>query len=192
MKKKTFGFQLVLGSKSPRRQELLAGMGFDFEVRTKDTDEDFPATIPLKEVPVFLAEIKANALVDELNKGEVLITSDTIVLLEDEILGKPTSPENAKEMLQKLAGKSHEVITGVHLRSLEKKVSFSVSTNVFFKPLTPEMISFYIENYKPFDKAGAYGIQDWIGFVGIERIEGSYFNVVGLPVAELWDALNNF
>jgi septum formation protein len=167
-------------------------MGFDFEVRTKDTDEDFPATIPLKEVPVFLAEIKANALVDELNKGEVLITSDTIVLLEDEILGKPTSPENAKEMLQKLAGKSHEVITGVHLRSLEKKVSFSVSTNVFFKPLTPEMISFYIENYKPFDKAGAYGIQEWIGFVGIERIEGSYFNVVGLPVAELWDALNNF
>jgi septum formation protein len=192
MKKKTFGFQLVLGSKSPRRQELLAGMGFDFEVRTKDTDEDFPATIPLKEVPVFLAEIKANALVDELNKGEILITSDTIVLLEDEILGKPTSPENAKEMLQKLAGKSHEVITGVHLRSLEKKVSFSVSTNVFFKPLTPEMISFYIENYKPFDKAGAYGIQEWIGFVGIERIEGSYFNVVGLPVAELWDALNNF
>lgn len=192
MKKKTFGFQLVLGSKSPRRQELLAGMGFDFEVRTKDTDEDFPATIPLKEVPVFLAEIKANALVDELNKGEVLITSDTIVLLEDEILGKPTSPENAKEMLQKLSGKSHEVITGVHLRSLEKKVSFSVSTNVFFKPLTPEMISFYIENYKPFDKAGAYGIQEWIGFVGIERIEGSYFNVVGLPVAELWDALNNF
>ena len=192
MKKHTLGFQLVLGSKSPRRQELLAGMGFDFEVRTKDTDEDFPATIPLKEVPVFLAEIKANALVDELNKGEVLITSDTIVLLENEILGKPTSPENAKEMLQKLAGKSHEVITGVHLKSLEKSVSFSVSTNVFFKPLTPEMIDFYVENYKPFDKAGAYGIQEWIGFVGIERIEGSYFNVVGLPVAELWDALNNF
>jgi septum formation protein len=192
MKKHTLGFQLVLGSKSPRRQELLAGMGFDFEVRTKDTDEDFPATIPFKDVPVFLAEIKGNALVDELNKGEVLITSDTIVLLENEILGKPTSPENAKEMLQKLAGKSHEVITGVHLKSLEKSVSFSVSTNVFFKPLTPEMIDFYVENYKPFDKAGAYGIQEWIGFVGIERIEGSYFNVVGLPVAELWDALNNF
>ena len=192
MKKHTLGFQLVLGSKSPRRQELLAGMGFDFEVRTKDTNEDFPATIPFKDVPVFLAEIKGNALVDELNKGEVLITSDTIVLLENEILGKPTSPENAKEMLQKMAGKSHEVITGVHLKSLEKSVSFSVSTNVFFKPLTDEMISFYIENYKPFDKAGAYGIQEWIGFVGIERIEGSYFNVVGLPVAELWDALNNF
>jgi septum formation protein len=192
MEKHNLGFQLVLGSKSPRRQELLAGMGFDFEVRTKDTDEDFPVTIPFKDVPVFLAEIKANALIDDLKKGEVLITSDTIVLLENEILGKPTSPENAKEMLQKLAGKSHEVITGVHLKSVEKSVSFSVSTNVFFKPLTDEMISFYIENYKPFDKAGAYGIQEWIGFVGIERIEGSYFNVVGLPVAELWDALNKF
>jgi septum formation protein len=167
-------------------------MGFDFEVRTKETEEDYPETIPLKDVPVFLAEIKANALVDDLKKGEVLITSDTIVLLENEILGKPTSPENAKEMLQKLAGNSHEVITGVHLKSLEKRYSFSVSTKVFFKPLTDEMISFYIDNYKPFDKAGAYGIQEWIGFVGIERIEGSYFNVVGLPVAELWDALNNF
>jgi septum formation protein len=192
MKKHTLGFQLVLGSKSPRRQELLAGMGFDFEVRTKETEEDYPDTLPLKDVPVFLAEIKANALVDVLKKGEVLITSDTIVLLENEILGKPISPENAKEMLQKLAGKSHEVITGVHLKSLEKSVSFSVSTNVFFKSLTPEMIDFYVENYKPLDKAGAYGIQEWIGFVGIERIEGSYFNVVGLPVAELWDALNNF
>lgn len=192
MEKHNLGFQLVLGSKSPRRQELLAGMGFDFEVRTKDTDEDFPATIPFKDVPVFLAEIKANALIDDLKKREVLITSDTIVLLENEILGKPTSPENAREMLQKLSGKSHEVITGVHLKSLEKSHSFSVSTKVFFKPLTDEMISFYIENYKPFDKAGAYGIQEWIGFVGIERIKGSYFNVVGLPVAELWDALNKF
>lgn len=192
MEKQTLGFQLVLGSKSPRRQELLAGMGFDFEVRTKDTDEDFPDSLAPKEVPTYLAEVKALALVNELKQGEVLITSDTIVLLENEILGKPTSPENAKQMLQKLAGKSHEVITGVHLRNLEKNVSFSVSTKVFFKPLTVEIIDFYLENYKPFDKAGAYGIQEWIGFVGIERIEGSYFNVVGLPVAELWDELNKF
>lgn len=192
MTKHNLGFQLVLGSKSPRRQELLAGMGFDFEVRTKDTDEDFPDYLSPKEVPVYLAALKANALVNELKQGEVLITSDTIVLLENEILGKPTSPENAKEMLRKLASKSHEVITGVHLKSLEKNHSFSVSTKVFFKPLTAEMIDFYVENYKPFDKAGSYGIQEWIGFVGIERIEGSYFNVVGLPVSELWDALNNF
>jgi len=192
MEKQTLGFQLVLGSKSPRRQELLAGMGFDFDVRTKDTDEDFPDYLSPEKVPVYLAELKAMALLDELKKGEVLITSDTIVLLENEILGKPTSPENAKEMLLKLSAKSHEVITGVHLKSLEKSHSFSVSTKVFFKPLTEEMIDFYVENYKPFDKAGAYGIQEWIGFVGVERIEGSYFNVVGLPVAELWDALNNF
>lgn len=192
MDKQTLGFQIILGSKSPRRQELLAGMGFDFEVRTKDTDEDFPDSLAPKEVPAYLAEVKALALVNELKQGEVLITSDTIVLLENEILGKPTSPEDAKQMLQKLAGKSHEVITGVHLRNLEKSVSFSVSTKVFFKPLTAEIIDFYVENYKPFDKAGAYGIQEWIGFVGIERIEGSYFNVVGLPVAELWDQLNKF
>lgn len=192
MEKHNLGFQLVLGSKSPRRQELLAGMGFDFDVRTKDTDERFPDSLSPKEVPLYLAALKANELIDELKQGEVLITSDTIVLLDNEILGKPTSPANAKEMLRKLASNNHEVITGVHLKSLEKSHSFSVSTKVFFKPLTEEMIDFYIENYNPFDKAGSYGIQEWIGFVGIDRIEGSYFNVVGLPVAELWDALNNF
>ncbi len=192
MEKHNLGFQLVLGSKSPRRQELLEGMGFDFDVRTKDTDERFPDSLSPKEVPLYLAALKANALIDELKQGEVLITSDTIVLLDNEILGKPTSPANAKEMLRKLASNNHEVITGVHLKSLEKSHSFSVSTKVFFKPLTEEMIDFYIENYNPFDKAGSYGIQEWIGFVGIDRIEGSYFNVVGLPVAELWDALNNF
>jgi septum formation protein len=167
-------------------------MGFDFDVRTKDTDERFPDSLSPKEVPLYLAALKANALIDELKQGEVLITSDTIVLLDNEILGKPTSPANAKEMLRKLASKNHEVITGVHLKSLEKSHSFSVSTKVFFKPLTEEMIDFYIENYNPCDKAGSYGIQEWIGFVGVDRIEGSYFNVVGLPVAELWDALNNF
>ena len=192
MEKHNLGFQLVLGSKSPRRQELLEGMGFDFDVRTKDTDERFPDSLSPKEVPLYLAALKANELIDELKQGEVLITSDTIVLLDNEILGKPTSPANAKEMLRKLASNNHEVITGVHLKSLEKSHSFSVSTKVFFKPLTEEMIDFYIENYNPFDKAGSYGIQEWIGFVGIDRIEGSYFNVVGLPVAELWDALNNF
>lgn len=192
MGKHNVGFRLVLGSKSPRRQELLAGMGFDFEVRTKDTNEDFPAAILLRDVPVFLAEMKAKSLLDELKEGEVLITSDTIVLVDDKILGKPLSPQEAKEMLQKLSAKSHEVITGVHLKSLEKSVSFAVSTTVYFKLLSTEMIDFYVENFKPFDKAGAYGIQEWIGFVGIERIEGSYYNVVGLPVSELWDALNNF
>ena len=186
------GFQLVLGSKSPRRQELLSGMGFDFKVRTKDTDESYSQSLSPDHVPVFLADKKANELAEELQSNELLITSDTIVLLENEILGKPTSVENAKEMLQKLSGKQHQVITGVHLKSLDKSVSFSVSTNVFFKSLSKEIIDYYVENFKPLDKAGAYGIQEWIGFVGIDRIEGSYYNVVGLPVSELWDELQKF
>lgn len=186
------GFQLVLGSKSPRRQELLAGMGFQFEIRTKDTDETFPTSLQPVDVPVFLAELKSDALVETLVEGEVLITSDTIVLLEGEILGKPTDATHATEMLRRLAGKSHDVVTGVCLRSTQKKHSFSVSTRVYFKPLSTEQINYYVANYKPFDKAGSYGIQEWIGYVGIDKIEGSYFNVVGLPTAELWDALKAF
>lgn len=186
------GFQLVLGSKSPRRQELLAGMGFQFEIRTKDTDETFPTSLQPVDVPVFLAELKSDALVESLVEGEVLITSDTIVLLEGEILGKPTDATHATEMLRRLAGKSHDVVTGVCLRSTQKKHSFSVSTRVYFKPLSTEQINYYVANYKPFDKAGSYGIQEWIGYVGIDKIEGSYFNVVGLPTAELWDALKAF
>lgn len=186
------GFQLVLGSKSPRRQELLAGMGFQFEIRTKDTDETFPTSLQPVDVPVFLAELKSDALVETLVEGEVLITSDTIVLLEGEILGKPTDATHATEMLRRLAGKSHDVVTGVCLRSAQKKHSFSVSTRVYFKPLSSEQINYYVANYKPFDKAGSYGIQEWIGYVGIDKIEGSYFNVVGLPTAELWDALKAF
>ena len=191
MEKHNLGFQLVLGSKSPRRQELLEGMGFDFDVRTKDTDERFPDSLSPKEVPLYLAALKANALIDELKQGEVLITSDTIVLLDNEILGKPTSPAKAKEMLRKLASNNHEVITGVHLKSLEKSHSFSVSTKVFFKPLTEEMIDFYIENYNPFDKAGSYGIQEWIGFVGVSKIEGSYANVMGMPTDKVFNYLLN-
>jgi septum formation protein len=186
------GFQLVLGSKSPRRQELLAGMGFQFEIRTKDTDETFPTSLQPVDVPVFLAELKSEALVETLVEGEILITSDTIVLLEGEILGKPTDAIHATEMLRRLAGKSHDVVTGVCLCSTQKKHSFSVSTRVYFKPLSSEQINYYVANYKPFDKAGSYGIQEWIGYVGIDKIEGSYFNVVGLPTAELWDALKTF
>lgn len=186
------GFQLVLGSKSPRRQELLAGMGFQFEIRTKETEENYPCDLNPIDVPVYLAEIKANALLETLSDSEILITSDTIVLLEGEILGKPTDAHNAVEMLQKLSGKTHEVITGVCLLSKHKKQTFSVTTKVHFKPLSLDSINYYITNYKPLDKAGSYGIQEWIGYVGIEKIEGSYFNVVGLPTAELWDALKNF
>lgn len=186
------GFQLVLGSKSPRRQELLAGMGFQFEIRTKETEENYPSDLNPIDVPLYLAEIKANALLETLSDSEILITSDTIVLLEGEILGKPTDAEHAVEMLQKLSGKTHDVVTGVCLLSAQKKHAFSVTTKVHFKPLTIELITHYVTQYKPFDKAGSYGIQEWIGYVGIDKIEGSYFNVVGLPTAELWDALKNF
>ncbi len=184
--------KIVLGSKSPRRQELLKGLGLEFELRTKETEENYPADMNLREVPAFLAEIKADALQDSLAENELLITSDTIVLIEGEILGKPESFEHAVEMLQKLSGKPHEVITGVHLRSAKHHHSFSVTTKVFFKTLPEKDIRYYVENFKPFDKAGSYGIQEWIGYMGIERIEGSYFNVMGLPVAELWDELKRY
>jgi septum formation protein len=182
-------FQLVLGSKSPRRQELLAGMGFNFTVRTKETEESFPETLIPRNVPVFLAQKKAEALIETLSPNELLITSDTIVLLDQQIFGKPVDFNEAKKMLQQLSGKAHEVITGVCLQSVNKSTCFSVSTKVYFNPITDEMITYYINNYQPFDKAGSYGIQEWIGYVAIQKIEGSYFNVVGLPVAELWDAL---
>ena len=183
---------IILGSKSPRRKELLSGLGVQFEVRTLDTNEDYPDTLDNREVPTFLAKLKAQALLSSLKTEEILITSDTIVLLENEILGKPKDAAQAFQMLRKLSGKSHEVITGVHLQSQQKSKSFQVVTKVYFKELTDSQIEYYIENYKPFDKAGGYGIQEWIGYIGISKIEGSYFNVVGLPVAELFDELKLF
>lgn len=184
--------KLVLGSKSPRRQDLLKGLDLNFEVRTKDTEEIYPDTLDPKLVPAFLAELKADALLETLAENEVLITSDTIVLIENEILGKPESFEHAVEMLQKLSGRSHDVVTGVHLRNKKSGKSFSVTTKVYFKTLSEASIRYYIEKYKPFDKAGAYGVQEWIGYTAIERLEGSYFNVMGLPVAELWEELQLF
>jgi len=182
-------YKLILGSKSPRRQELLKGMALDFEIRTRETEEIYPDELDPRQVPAFLAELKANALADTLQADEVLITSDTVVLLDGEILGKPTDHAHATEMLTKQSGRMHEVITAVHLKNPVFDRNFSVTTKVFFKELTPAEIEFYIANYQPFDKAGAYGIQEWIGYIGIAHIEGSFFNVVGLPVAELYAAL---
>ena len=185
-------YPIVLGSKSPRRKELLSGLGIQFEIRTLDTNEDYPDSLNNREVPSFLAKLKADALLETLKSEEILITSDTVVLLENEILVKPTDANQAFEMLRKLSGKSHEVITGVHLQSKQNSKTFQVVTKVYFKELADSEIDYYIENYKPFDKAGGYGIQEWIGYVGISKIEGSYFNVVGLPVAELYDELKLF
>lgn len=185
----TLPYKLILGSKSPRRQELLKGMALDFEIRTLETEEIYPEDLDPRQVPAFLAALKADALADTLQADEVLITSDTVVLLDGEVLGKPEDHAHATAMLTKQSGKMHEVITAVHLKNPAFDRSFSVTTKVFFKELTPAEIEFYIVNYKPFDKAGAYGIQEWIGYIGIAHIEGSFFNVVGLPVAELYAAL---
>lgn len=184
--------QLVLGSKSPRRQELLKGMGFDFELRTKETAEDYPSDLPCDEVAGYLANIKADALLPTLSSHELLVTSDTVVIIDNQVLGKPNNSEEALHMLAQLSGKTHRVITGVHLATLQLRATFSVTTEVSFYPMDVKEMQHYISNYQPFDKAGSYGIQEWIGFIGIEKMNGSYYNVMGLPTAELWQKLKAF
>lgn len=183
-------YKIILGSKSPRRQELLKGLDISFEVRVIETEETFSLTMPSREVPEFLAIEKGKAHISFMDEEELIITSDTLVVCENEILGKPKDWEHAVEMLHKLSGKQHEVITGVCLTTSKKTISFSDTTKVFFKHLTEEQISYYVDKYEPFDKAGSYGIQEWIGYTGISSIEGSYFNVMGLPVSKLFDVLN--
>ena len=186
-------YQIILASKSPRRQELLRGMGVDFEILTKETPENYPADLPLDEVPKFLSLQKSLAFADnELPADYLLITSDTVVICEGEILGKPKDREDAERMLQLLSGKTHHVVTGVTVRSAEKTVSFAVRSNVTFAQLDAEEIDYYIEHCKPYDKAGAYGIQEWIGYVGISGLEGSFYNVMGLPTRKLYQCLKTF
>ncbi|MBW6481950.1 MAG: Maf family nucleotide pyrophosphatase [Vicingaceae bacterium] len=185
-------YTIILASKSPRRQQLLKELGVDFIIKTKDIEEVYPSNLKKEVVALFLSEQKANAFKKDIKENEIVITSDTIVCLGNEIIGKPTNRTNAIEMLEKLSGKRHEVITAVTLFSIQKKVSFSVCTEVFFKPLSMEEITYYIDNYKPYDKAGSYGIQEWIGYIGIEKIVGSYFNVMGLPVKEVYEELIKF
>ncbi len=186
-------YHIILASKSPRRQELLRGMGVDFEILTKETPEVFPADLLLDEVPKYLSLQKSLAFTDEeLPADYLLITSDTVVICEGEILGKPKDREDAARMLQLLSGKIHHVVTGVTVRSKEKTESFAVRSNVTFAQLDAEEIDFYIEHCKPFDKAGAYGIQEWIGYVGISGLEGSFYNVMGLPTRKLYQCLKSF
>ncbi|MBN8702897.1 MAG: septum formation protein Maf [Bacteroidetes bacterium] len=186
------GYKYVLASKSPRRQYLLKELGVDFEIRTKDVDESFPVNLCAEEIPLYLSKKKADAFRDELGNDEVIITSDTIVWINGKALNKPESFEEAKYMLQTLSGKMHEVFTGVTIQSKHKQKSFYACTKVFFKTLTEQEITFYVETYKPYDKAGSYGAQEWIGLIGVERIDGSYFNVMGLPVKELYEELIRF
>jgi len=186
-------YDVILASGSPRRRELLTEMGINFTVRTKPGDESFSSTMPIHQVPGYLSEQKAIAFAsDELNDNQLVITADTIVVLENQILNKPFNPEEAYDMLELLSGKTHRVITGVTLMTTVKTHTFSVTTEVVFKKLTPDEIRYYVQNYKPFDKAGAYGIQEWIGHVAIERVDGSYFNVMGLPTHRLYEELIHF
>ncbi|WP_372751305.1 Maf-like protein [Labilibaculum sp.] len=184
--------QILLASKSPRRQEMLKDLGLDFKIRTREVEEIYPEGLKAEEIPVYLAELKAAAFLADIKSNELVITADTIVCVDDLILGKPTDRDDAVKMLQTLSGRSHRVISGVCLTSTSKKVSFSTTTKVHFKNLSDEEISYYIDTFKPFDKAGAYGIQEWIGFIGIDGIEGSYFNVVGLPIQHLYQELSKF
>lgn len=187
----TLTHNLILGSKSPRRQELLKGMGFTFVCRTKDTDENYPENISVVEVPSYLAKIKADALKESLSNNELLITSDTIVLVNNEVLGKPRNATEAIETLRKLSGKTHLVITGVALTTTSIQHTFSNTTEVSFKTMEESEIEYYVSTYRPFDKAGSYGIQEWIGYIGIEKMNGSYYSVMGLPTSKLWDELKN-
>jgi septum formation protein len=186
-------YKIILASNSPRRQELLRLMAIPFEVRVKPVDEVFPANLSNNEVAIFLAQLKSNAFgPNDFEADELLITADTIVCLGKQILTKPNDRGHAIEMLKKLSGKKHQVITGVCLRTKEKSKSFAVSTSVYFRELSLHEIVHYVHVFEPFDKAGAYAIQEWIGIVGIKKINGSYFNVVGLPTEALFEALTSF
>ena len=185
-------YTVVLASKSPRRQELLKGMGVKFVTLTTETREDYPE-MPFEKVPEYLSRQKSLAFTDdELPEGFLLITADTVVIAENEILGKPKDREDAMRMMHILSGKSHHVVTGVTVRSKDKMETFSANSEVTFAPLDEEEMAYYVDQYKPYDKAGAYGIQEWIGYVGISGLHGSFYNVMGLPTRMLYQTLKNF
>ena len=182
-------YKLILASASPRRQQLMKDAGFTFEVWLKNVEEKYPQELHWENVPEYLSKVKASAFREELKADEVLITADTVVCIHDRILGKPADRKEAISMLQELSGNRHLVVTGVSVTTRTEQLSFSSRTDVFFKRLSNEEIEFYVDTYKPFDKAGAYGIQEWIGYIGIERIEGSVYNVMGLPIQKLYETL---
>ena len=173
--------KLILGSGSPRRKELLEGLGFEFEIRTKDTPEDYPSTLELKDVPEYLATLKAKALFEDLKENEIVLCADTVVILNGKILGKPVDRTNAIEMISELSGKTHEVITGVFIGNETIRKTFSDRTEVTFAELTLSEIESYIDKCQPYDKAGSYGVQEWIGYAAVEKMNGSYTTVMGLP-----------
>ncbi len=185
-------YNVILASNSPRRRELLADLGIDFQVRTLNSiDESYPPSLPVMEIAEYISRKKAHAYIAEIHFGELVITADTVVILGDEVLGKPVDVDDARRMLRELSGKTHKVVTGVTIATTENLKSFSAVTDVEFAELSDEDINYYVENYKPLDKAGAYGIQEWIGCMGVRHINGSFYNVMGLPLHRLYTELNS-
>ena len=186
-------YKIILASNSPRRKELLAGIDVDFEVRViQDIDESYPANLSTKDIAEYISRKKAVVYRQQMADDELIITADTIVVLGNEVMGKPQDEADASRMLHELSGLTHQVITGVTLTTTTRQQSFSVETDVTFKTLSDEEINYYVQCYKPFDKAGAYGIQEWIGHIGVTGLHGSYFNVMGLPVQRIYEALRKF
>ncbi len=188
LKEKLKNYHIILASKSPRRQQFFKDLNLDFTIQLKEVEEIYPKELKGTEITEFLADLKSKAFTN-LSDKDLLITSDTIVWLENEALGKPKDEADAFKMLQSLSGKKHEVISSISIKNNNFQKIISDVTSVYFKEISDDEINYYIKNYKPFDKAGAYGIQEWIGFIAIDKIEGSYFNVVGLPVHKLYDSL---
>ena len=190
LKDKLQDYRLILASASPRRRELLAACDLDFVLAEKfECEECYPADLEADKVAEYLSQLKSNAYPHSLGEKEILLTADTVVILGDKILGKPKDSADAERMLKMLSGATHKVVTGVTLRTAKQTISFSAESLVSFRTLEAEEISYYVEKYRPLDKAGAYGIQEWIGYIGIEGIEGSFYNVMGLPVQRLYSAL---
>ncbi len=185
-------YNIILASNSPRRKELLSRLGVPFEVRVlKDIDESYPADTPVSEVALYIAGKKADAYRQVMGEDELIITADTVVIVGDEILGKPADAADARRMLKALGGRTHQVTTGVCMVAKDQDRRFSVTTDVTFKQLTDEEIGYYIQTFKPYDKAGAYGIQEWIGCIGVTGLNGSYYNVMGLPIQRIYQVLKS-
>lgn len=185
-------YKIILASNSPRRKELLSGLNIHFNVLVKDgIDETYPKSTPVDEVSLYLSKLKASAYLQDIQEDELIITADTVVVVDDNILGKPIDKEDATRMLRTISGRMHKVITGVSLTTKSKQRSFKVTTEVTFKKLDDSEIDYYISTFKPYDKAGSYGIQEWIGYIGVTSINGSYYNVMGLPVQRIYEELKN-
>ena len=185
-------YRITLASRSPRRQQLLRELGLNFDVVVREYTETFPEGLNGEEIARYIAYEKAASFKNEITGNEIVITADTIVWCNNKVLGKPIDYEDAISILNEISGNTHEVITGVSIISPSKEVTFSVSTKVTFEMMSPDEINYYVENFKPYDKAGAYGIQEWIGIIACSHIDGSYFNVVGLPVQRLYQELKDF